>query len=113
MKALRRSLSRERAPMNNTAHPFTVTDNTTGERPDCGKIASVESWAEGLNYRAIDGFYIGEDGRLSLMDEFGNARWCPEGRFSVVFGEEDRRWYDQDTSPQGLRLPICGAREFD
>ena len=74
----------------NIAKPsFTVIDTTTGEDPDVEQIALKEPWAEGLIYCDIDGFYVGEDGRLSLIDECGNARWCPEGRFSVVFGEDN------------------------
>ena len=77
--------------MEQNLHPFKVIDNATGEYPDCKKIAASEPWAEGLIHCDIDGFYVGEDGRLSLIDDCGNARWCPEDRFSVVFEMEGRK----------------------
>lgn len=68
---------------------FTVIDNITGEYPDCEQIALKEDWAKGLIYCDIDGFYIGEDGALILMDDCGNARWCPEDRFYVMSEDDD------------------------
>lgn len=68
---------------------FTVTDNKTGEYPDCEKIALEEDWAKHLIYCDIDGFYIGEDGTLILMDDCGNCAFTPAGRFTVVWGDNE------------------------
>lgn len=62
---------------------FTVIDPKTGEYPDCMRIVMEEDWAKELLYCDIEGFAIGEDGWLYLMDECGNAVFCPEGRFEV------------------------------
>ena len=68
--------------------PFTVIDNTTGNYPDCEKIALEEEWAKGLIYCDIDTFAITEDGNLILMDDCGNCAYCPCDRFTVVFEKE-------------------------
>lgn len=62
---------------------FTVIDKKTGEYPDVCKIALKEEWAKHLIYCDIDGFYIGEDGMLILVDDCNNSACCPEDRFSV------------------------------
>ena len=66
---------------------FTVIDKKTGEYPDVEKIALEEEWAKRLIYCDIDGFYIGEDGDLVLVDECNNVACCPEGRFEIVFDD--------------------------
>ena len=63
---------------------FTVIDKTTGQYPDCEKIALEEDWAKHLLYCDIDEFAITEDGNLLLMDDCGNVAYCPNGRFEVV-----------------------------
>jgi len=69
---------------------FRVIDNRTGKEPifDHNHIFK-EKWFKnsGLIYCDIDGWYIGEDGALVLIDDCGNAAWPPENRFSVVFEE--------------------------
>lgn len=65
--------------------PFTIIDNTTGNYPDCEKIALEEDWAKGLIYCDIDTFAITEDGNLILMDDCGNSAYCPADRFTIVF----------------------------
>ena len=67
--------------------PFRVIDNRTGEEPDLEKIALREQWADGLTYCDMEGFAITYDGYLILMDECGKHRYCPVGRFKVVFRE--------------------------
>jgi hypothetical protein len=67
---------------------FLVIDNNTGEEADEQQIALKEQWADGLMYPDMDGFAIMQDGSLILMDECGQFRYCPEGRFTVVFREE-------------------------
>lgn len=63
---------------------FTVIDTKTMEYPDCEKLALTEDWAKHLIYCDIDGFYLGEDGALVLVDDCGNAAFPPPGRFQVV-----------------------------
>ena len=68
---------------------FTVIDKKTGEYPDLWKIALKEEWAKGLIYCDMDGFALGEDGTLFLMDECGRYAYPPEGRFEVRFESEE------------------------
>lgn len=70
---------------------FTIIDTKTGEYPDCEKIALKEDWAKRLIYCDIDGFYIGEDGTLVLVDDCGNMAVPPYGRFTIVWEEEDAK----------------------
>lgn len=67
---------------------FSVIDTNTGNYPDVEHIALHEEWAKGLCYCDIDGFYIGEEGQLILMDDCGKAAWCPADRFKIVFNRE-------------------------
>lgn len=64
---------------------FDVVDTQTGEYPDLWNIAMEEQWAKGLIYCDMEGFAIGQDGSLILMDECGNFAYPPQGRFKVVF----------------------------
>jgi hypothetical protein len=67
---------------------FHVIDKKTGKEADAYDIACNEEWAKGLIYCDIEGFFIGEDGALVLLDECGNWTYCPEDRFKVVLEEE-------------------------
>ena len=69
---------------------FQVIDLKTGKEADTEDIALNEDWAQGLMYCDMEGFTIGEDGDLYLLDECGRWNQCPEGRFKVVW--EDERW---------------------
>ena len=66
---------------------FYVIDKKTGKEADTYDIACNEEWAKGLIYCDIEGFFIGEDGTLVLLDECGNWAYCPEDRFEVVWDE--------------------------
>lgn len=68
---------------------FTVIDTNTGEYPDLEAIALHEDWAKGLVYCDMEGFAIEEDGSLLLLDECDNSRYCPIGRFEVVWEEQE------------------------
>lgn len=68
---------------------FTVIDKKTGNYPDVSKIALTEDWAKGLIYCDIDGFAIGEDGTLLLMDDCGNFAYCPYDRFEITLEDQD------------------------
>lgn len=68
---------------------FTVIDTKTGEYPDLWDIALHEEWAKGLMYCDMEGFAIEEDGSLFLMDECGRYKYPPEGRFKIVWEDEE------------------------
>lgn len=71
---------------------FYVIDNKTGKEADCEEIALTEEWAKELIYCDMEGFALGDDGTLFLLDECGSFEYCPNDRFTVVFekggGEE-------------------------
>ena len=67
---------------------FTVIDVHTGEYPDTEKIALTEGWAKHLIYCDIDGFYLGENGSLILVDDCNNVAICPTGRFKIIIESE-------------------------
>ena len=66
---------------------FFVLDVKTGQAPDLESIALHEEWAKGLIYCDMEGFALSETGDLLLLDECGAYRYCPEGRFTVVWVE--------------------------
>lgn len=68
---------------------FTVRDKKTGRYPDLEYIALHEEWAKGLVYCDMEGFAIEEDGSLLLLDECDNSRYCPVGRFEIVWEEQE------------------------
>ena len=68
---------------------FHVIDKKTGREADPYKIALKEDWAKGLIYCDMEGFAIEEDGTLILLDECGRHAYCPDGRFTVVWEEEE------------------------
>lgn len=57
--------------------------NPDGSQADLLQVALDEDWANGLIYCDMEGFAVGEDGSLYLLDECGNYRCPPEGRFRV------------------------------
>jgi hypothetical protein len=59
---------------------FTVIDNETGQAPNEMQIALTEAWAKNLIYCDMEG--------LVLLDECGNFRSCPPGRFTIEITEE-------------------------
>ena len=68
---------------------FTVIDKQTGTEPDTQRIALNEDWADGLIYCDMEGFAVEQDGTLMLLDECGNFRYCPPGRFLVCLNTEE------------------------
>jgi hypothetical protein len=63
---------------------FEVIDSTTGEPVgDLEEIALQESWAKGLVYCDISGWFVTEDGCLGLMDDCNNIAFPPSGRFKI------------------------------
>lgn len=69
---------------------FNVVDRQTGMYPDVEKIALTEEWAKNLVYCDIDGFALHEDGNLILLDDCGNAAYCPPDRFDIVLEQDDK-----------------------
>jgi len=67
---------------------FYVIDLVTGKIADTEQISLREDWAAGLIHCDMEGFAITEDGDLVLMDECGNVRYCPTGRFRVILEME-------------------------
>ena len=37
----------------------------------------------------IDGFYVGEDGQIILVDDCGRVTWCDMSRFKAEGEEEE------------------------
>lgn len=64
---------------------FSVIDTKTEKEPDLQKIVIEEEWAQGLIYCDMEGFALEQDGALILLDECGNFRYCPYGRFKIVY----------------------------
>ena len=64
---------------------FLVIDTKTGQEPDLQQLALYEPWAKGLMYCDMEGFAVGYDGSLYLLDECGVYRSCPEGRFTLTW----------------------------
>ena len=61
---------------------FKVIDTKTGKEPTWRVIQNIAKKGN-LIYCDIDGFYLGEDGSLVLVDDCGNATWCNPKRFKV------------------------------
>ena len=70
----------------NLMNGFKVIDLKTGKEPDLKQIAH-EEWASNLMSDDMEGFYLGEDGLLILMDECGNSTCCPLDRFVLEEAE--------------------------
>lgn len=68
---------------------FTVIDSKTGKEADICKIARKEDWAAGLIYCDMQGWAIGEDGSLILMDECGNYVFADRERFKVIWNDRE------------------------
>ena len=62
---------------------FHVIDQKTGKEPTDRVITNIAKKG-GLMTMDIDGFYVGEEGDLVLVDDCGNATWVDQERFKVV-----------------------------
>ncbi len=82
------TLPADRPYLDLTQMRFSVIDLTTGKEPDLETIALKEDWATGLIYCDMEGFALAFDGMLVLMDECGNYRYCPRGRFQVAIATD-------------------------
>ena len=68
---------------------FRVIDTKTGKEADTYDIALHEEWAKHLIYCDIDGWAIGDDGSLMLLDDCGSFAYADRERFKVVWDEEE------------------------
>lgn len=69
---------------------FRVIDSKTGKEADTYEIALHEDWAKHLIYCDIDGWAIGDDGSLMLLDDCLRAAYPPDReRFKVVWEDEE------------------------
>lgn len=68
---------------------FMVIDTKTGKEADTYEIALHEDWAKHLIYCDIDGWAIGDDGSLMLIDDCGRFAYADRERFKVVWEDEE------------------------
>lgn len=65
---------------------FDVIDTLTGQLANTFGIAQNEEWAKHLFSYRIDGWALGEDGTLMLIDNCCRIAYPPEGRFKIKWG---------------------------
>ena len=87
---------------------FKIIDRKTGKEPT-DEVITAQARLGNLIPCDIDGFYVGEDGEIILVDDCGNCTWLDMSRFKVEMqneasptGEEVRK-YEQRASNQ---LPL-------
>lgn len=68
---------------------FRVIDTKTGKEADTYEIALHEDWAKHLIYCDIDGWALGDDGSLMLIDDCGRFAYADRERFKVVWDDEE------------------------
>ena len=68
---------------------FRVIDTKTGKEADTYEIALHEDWAKHLIYCDIDGWALGDDGALMLIDDCGRFAYADRERFKVVWEDEE------------------------
>ena len=68
---------------------FRVIDMKTGKEADTYEIALHEDWAKHLIYCDIDGWALGDDGSLILIDDCGRFAYADRERFKVVWEDEE------------------------
>ena len=61
---------------------FKVIDSKTGKEPTDEVITELAKLGN-LMTDDIDGFYVGEDGQIILVDDCGNCTWLGMNRFRV------------------------------
>lgn len=70
---------------------FKVIDKRTGREPifDFNHIFREKWFKESGCCCDIDGWYLGDDGTLILLDDYGNVAYPPADRFKVIFEIEE------------------------
>lgn len=76
---------------------FEIIDKKTGKEPTDRVINSMARLGN-LIICDIDGFYVGEDGQIILVDECGNCTWLDMERFEVRWKNERQRLRKMQTS---------------
>lgn len=66
---------------------FKIIDTKTGKEPT-DKVITAEAELGNLITCDIDGFYVGEDGQIILVDDCGNCTWLDMSRFKVEMQNE-------------------------
>ena len=66
---------------------FKIIDTQTGKEPTDKVITNIAK--KGGLMLAIDQFFVGEDGSLVLVDDFGNMTYCDRKRFKVIVESEE------------------------
>lgn len=61
---------------------FKIIDRKTGKEPTERVIHNIAKKG-GLMEMDIDGFYVGEDGQIILVDDCGGVTWCDMSRFKA------------------------------
>ena len=67
---------------------FKIIDRKTGKEPTERVIHNIAKKG-GLMEMDIDGFYVGEDGQIILVDDCGRVTWCDMSRFKAEGEEEE------------------------
>lgn len=61
---------------------FKIIDRKTGKEPT-DRVINAQARLGNLIPRHIDGFYVGEDGEIILVDDCGKCTWLDMSRFEV------------------------------
>ena len=79
---------------------FKIIDRKTGKEPT-DRVITAQARLGNLIPCDIDGFYVGEDGQIILVDDCGNCTWLDMGRFKVEMQNE--------SSPTGAESEVQDA----
>ena len=74
--------SEENSMPTNELYGFSVLDLVTGEEADLKSIQE-ESWLEEKMTGELTGFFVGNDRRLYIADEYDNIAECDQERFKI------------------------------
>lgn len=66
---------------------FKIIDTKTGKEPT-DRVITAQARLGNLIPCDIDGFYVGEDGQIILVDDCGNCTWLDMSRFKVELQTE-------------------------
>ena len=69
---------------------FKIIDRKTGKEPT-DRVITAQARSGNLIPCDIDGFYVGEDGQIILVDDCGNCTWLDMRRFKVESHNEVER----------------------
>lgn len=83
---------------------FKIIDRKTGKEPT-DRVITAQARSGNLIPCDIDGFYVGEDGQIILVDDCGNCTWLDMSRFKVEsHNEVEQIWAKVESiNPWALR----------